>query len=97
MDWLKELDLQRWWIAAIAVGLVVIVAALTAKNNAVAIIGFGIIACGFGEWFNHRMEIQIIHGGTLTTYPRFNRSQGLALVALGIILTGFGLYRLMTL
>jgi hypothetical protein len=83
MDWLKsliekldlasfaeKLDLARWWKVAIAVGLTILLAALAAKEHDFSVIGLGIIACGFGEWLNHRMETQIKHGGTLTTFER---------------------------
>jgi hypothetical protein len=67
MDWLKGLDLRRWWIAAIAVGLAITVAAIAAKDHGNILIGLGIGACGFGDWMKHRMETKIKTGGTLTT------------------------------
>jgi hypothetical protein len=94
LDWLKKLDLQRWWIVAIAMGFAMAIAALHYNNSNIAIVSLGIIACGFGEWMNHRKEMAIMHRGTLTTYPRVNRPQGVALVVVGIILIGVGLYRL---
>jgi hypothetical protein len=71
MDWLKYFDLRRWWIAAIAIGFAMVLAALHYNN--IVIVSLGIIACGFGEWMNHRMEMALMHGGTLTSYPRVNR------------------------
>jgi hypothetical protein len=56
---------------------------LAAKDNDVVVIGFGVIACGFGEWINHRMETEIRRGGTLTTFERVNRPMGLTLDAIG--------------
>ncbi len=81
LDWLRNFDLRRWWIAAIAVGVAVLVPASATKDHDIAIIGFGIVACGFGEWMNHRMETEIKNNGTLTTFPRVNRLQGIVLVA----------------
>lgn len=66
MEWLKNFDLRRWWIAAIAVGVAVVFAALAAKDRDVVLIGLGIVSCGFGEWLNHRMEMEIGPRGTLT-------------------------------
>jgi len=98
LDWLKNFDLKRWWIALIAVGLVIVIASVAAKDRNIAVgiagVGLGIVACGFGEWMNHRMEMEFVKGGTLTTFPRINRPLGFALDALGIILIVTGLYRL---
>jgi hypothetical protein len=99
MDWLKgfaeKLDLARWWKVAILVGLAIVVAALAAKDRDVVVIGLAIIACGFGEWLNHRMEMEIRHGGKVTTFERVNRPLGLVLDAIGIVLAGFGFFYLL--
>jgi hypothetical protein len=92
MEWLKNFDVQRWWKAAIVVGLAVIVAALAIKERDIVVVGFGVVACGFGEWMNHRMETEIRHGGTLTTFERKNRPLGLALDAIGVVLIVLGFY-----
>lgn len=94
VEWLKSFDLQRWWKAAIAVGLAMVVAALASKDRDIAVIGLGIVACGFGEWMNHRMEMEFVNGGPLTSFPRVNRPMGLVLDTLGFMLVGLGLYRL---
>ena len=100
MDWLKsfveKLDLARWWKVAIVVGLAILLAALAAKDRDLVVIGLGIIACGFGEWLNHRMEVETMRGGTLTTFERVNRPIGLTLDAIGVALVAFGLYHLLT-
>jgi hypothetical protein len=95
MDWLKQFDLRRWWIAAIAVGLVISLAAIAANNRDALLVGLGIISCGFGEWMNHRMETEIMRRGTLTTYPRVNRPIGLTLDGLGFMLATAGLYHIL--
>jgi hypothetical protein len=92
--WLKNFDLARWWQAAIVVGIVVLLAALAAGERGIAIIGLAGVFCGFGEWMNHRKEMEISRLGTLTTYERANRPQGLVLVALGVALAIIGFYRL---
>jgi hypothetical protein len=38
--------------------------------------------------------MEIRRGGTLTTYERANRPQGLVLVSLGVVLALIGFYRL---
>jgi hypothetical protein len=94
LDWLKDFDVERWWKAAIAAGLAIVIVGAMTKDHGIALVGLGIVACGFGEWMNHRTETKSRKGGTLTTFPRVNRAQGLALVGLGIILIAAGLYRL---
>jgi|NGEPerStandDraft_6_1074524.scaffolds.fasta_scaffold368890_2 hypothetical protein len=93
MDWLKNFDVQRWWKAAIVVGLAIVLGALAVKDHGIALVGLGVVGCGFGEWMNHRMETQFLNGGTLTSFHRFNRPMGLALDGVGIILVALGLYR----
>jgi hypothetical protein len=93
-EWLKKIDLERWCNLAIAIGVVFVIASLAANDHAVAIMGLAIMAFGFGERFNHRMEMEIRPGGTLTTYERRNRPQGLALIGLATVLGAVSLYRL---
>jgi hypothetical protein len=90
-DWLKSLDLGRWWKVAIATGLVIAVIAIGVKDRADTLIGLGMISCGFGEWINHTMETTTKAGGTLTTFERKNRTLGLAFAILGLLLIGGGL------
>jgi len=45
-EWLK------WWIAGIVVGLVILVVAIPAKDNAAILVGLGIITAGFGGWID---------------------------------------------
>jgi hypothetical protein len=86
---------ERWWNLAIAIGVAFALASLVVDNHPSAILGVAIMAFGFGERFNHRMgEMEIRPGGTLTTYERHNRPQGLALVGLAVVLGAIGLFRL---
>ena len=85
------MSLRRWWIAAIAVGLAITVAAIAAKNHGGILIGLGIGACGFGDWMNHRMETKIKAGGTLTTFERKNRPLGLSLDGIALLVIVLGL------
>jgi hypothetical protein len=96
MDWIKNFDLGRWWKMAIAVGLAIVLASLATKDHGVTLVGFGVIALGFGEWMNHRMQSESMHGGWVTSYPRHNRAMGLTLDAIGIAVALFGLYRIAT-
>jgi hypothetical protein len=95
LDWLNNFDLGRWWIAAIAVGVAVEIAAAATKDHGIALVGFGIAACGFGEWMNHRMETAFMNRGTLMSYHRVNRPTGVVLDGLGFILIAVGLYRVL--
>ncbi len=89
LGWLEKFDLARWWLAAISFGVGVTIVATTVKEHAVVLVGFGIVACGFGEWMNHRME-------QATEIKRLNQPQGIALIVIGIILMAIGIYRLTT-
>jgi hypothetical protein len=96
VDWLKsfveKFDIQRWWKAAFFAGLAILVTAIAAKDDCFKVIGLGIMVFGWGEWLNHRMETEIRHGGTLTTYERINRPLGLAIAGLGVVVVALGLY-----
>ena len=96
-NWLKGFDLRRWWIAAIAVGLVITVTAIAAKNAGCILIGLGTVALGFGEWMNHRMESQTSKAGTLTTFERHNRALGIIVDIVGILLFVLGVFLLIAL
>lgn len=78
---LKNFHLRKWLHPVFAVGLALVVVGLAVKNHDIALFGLGVIACGFGEQ-------------TLEGYSRFNRPIGFALVGLGVLLIGVGLYRL---
>jgi hypothetical protein len=95
-DWLKELDLGRWWKVAIAIGVVIAAVAIAAKDHPSALIGFGMISSGFGEWMNHRMETEIRAGDAQTTFERNNRPLGLVFAILGLVLIAIGLLTLIT-
>ncbi len=94
-DWLKALDLGRWWKVAIAVGVVIAVTAVAAKDRPSLLIGLGMIAGGFGEWMNHPMEMEPRAGGMLTTFERKNRALGLIFDILGLLLIVIGLFSLL--
>ncbi len=93
-DWLQALDLGRWWKVAIAVGVVLAIAAIAVKDRPSLIVGLGMISCGFGEWMNHAMEVEIQAQGTLTTYERKNRALGVIFAILGLLLILLGLISL---
>jgi hypothetical protein len=76
------------------VGVVTLLAALAAGERGIAIIGLAGVFSGFGERMNHRKEMEIRHGGTLTTYERVNRPQGLVLVGFAVVLALIGFYQL---
>lgn len=91
MDWLKAFDLELWWRAMIAVGLVLIGAALAANDRGVLILGFGLVAVGFGEWLN-RPRVGSIE---LSWYEWRPCISGLVLDAIGLALIAFGLWKVL--
>jgi hypothetical protein len=93
--WLSKLDFARWWKVLIAVGVAFVLGALIAKDVAFQVIGLGIVASGFGEWMNHRMEMEPRHGGVVTSFERKNRFIGVFLDVVGVILILTGLNHLL--
>jgi hypothetical protein len=75
---------------------VILLAGVAARDHAIDLVGLGIIAIGFGEWLNHRMEKSIVGGAPLTTFERKNRTSGIVLDVLGALLIFVGLYRLIS-
>jgi uncharacterized membrane protein YidH (DUF202 family) len=97
LGWLEKFDLARWWLAAISFGVGVTIVATTVKEHAVVLVGFGIVACGFGEWMNHQIKsVTEKEKEIVTEITRINPPQGMALVVVGIILMAIGVYRLTT-
>lgn len=102
MEWLKGFDLALWWNKLIAVGVAITVAALTAHERGLILIGLGMIAWGFGESRNHLTSLQWTPrtvdrpAGLITGHPRFPCPFGLVLDACGLAMIAFGLYRLLT-
>ena len=47
LDWLKDFDVERWWKAAIAAGLAIVIVGAVTKDHGIALVGLGIVACGF--------------------------------------------------
>jgi hypothetical protein len=93
LGWLDKFDLARWWLAAISFGVGITVVATTVKEHDVVLVCFGIVACGFGEWMNHRITTEP-HTEKVAEITRLNQPQGKALVIIGVILMAIGLYRL---
>lgn len=101
MEFLKGFDLSLWWNKLIAVGLAIIVAALAAQERGLIVVALGMIAVGFGEGLNHRMDVRFTEPSAylpqhmITSYPRIPRPLGVALDIAGGLLMAFGLYRLL--
>ena len=49
VDFLKNLELTLWWNFLTAIGGAIIIAALTAHEHGLILIGLGMIAWGFGK------------------------------------------------
>jgi hypothetical protein len=96
LDWLKNFDLRHWWNVAIALGLAVVITAIAANDHIIALVGFGIVACGFGERMNHRVETEFVNNGAFASYERVNGTMGLVLDGLGVILLASGFFRFLS-
>jgi hypothetical protein len=53
MSDLKRFDVRYWFIGLIVVAVVILVAAMAAKNTPIMIMAIGLLATGFGSWLNH--------------------------------------------
>ncbi len=94
MDGLMSgLKIDSWYKALIAASLVVLIAALTANRNDVALIAAGALIFGFGEWINHPKRSGVVPGYIITSTARDASAFGLLLDGAGIALVLFGAYR----
>ena len=87
-------DLKRWWNFIGAAGLLLAIASAPVQFIAGVLMGLGLLLFGAGEWGNHAIHIKRTDGTTAESYPWYPYFFGLLLDAMGIVLFGFGLYRL---
>lgn len=87
-------DLKRWWNFIGAAGLLLAIASAPAQFIAGVLMGLGLLSFGAGEWGNHAIRVRRTDGITADSYPWYPYFFGLLLDAIGIVLFGFGLYRL---
>jgi hypothetical protein len=102
MDFLKGFDLTRWWYQLIAVGVIIVPAALAAKERGLLYIALGMIACGFGESLSWGKSIEFtpatiyVPAAQITRWVRYTRPLGIAFDAIGMPLVVFGFWKLLT-
>ncbi|MEA2905600.1 MAG: bacterial/archaeal transporter family-2 protein [Alphaproteobacteria bacterium] len=100
MESLKDfLNLEHWWKLVALAGVAIAIAGL-ARSVPAAFAGFGLLLFGAGMWANHSREsqketIEGLQGFRIRdAYPWKPTAIGVLLSAAGVLLFGFGLYRL---
>lgn len=95
---LESVNFKYWWVGATIGGIVISIAAITAKENNYLLLGIGIFLFGLGEWINHPIcsTIQPYMNGILTNKGpvRMNKIFGVLLSFLGIVLFCISVYKL---
>jgi hypothetical protein len=88
--------MRRWWLIAIAAGVVLAVASVADRFVPVMFIGLGLVGIGLGEAFNHSPQTRFgaSHKGA-PGYTRSNKPIGLLLDIVGTCLLCVGLYPLL--
>ena len=95
MDLPKEFDSRHWWILVAIAGALIAVASSPVKFVPGFIIGLALLLFGVGQWIDHPLLSGIGHGFKTTRYSWRPSVFGVALSLGGIILFGFGIYRLL--
>ena len=100
-DVLKNLTLEYWYKALLAISFAILIVALTiplqVSNKAVAVLAVAGGAIGFGEWLNHpyREAVDLRAGFKISGHMRNNCLLGVALDIVGAALFCLGVYRLL--
>lgn len=98
---LPTLQIDAAYKGVIAISAVVLIAALAVNNAAVAIIALGFLFIGFGEWINHPRRASYIPPSfanpamMVTSDARRPSAFGWSVDGIGLLLIGFGVYRLL--
>jgi hypothetical protein len=95
IDFPKEFDDRHWWILVGIAGALIAVASAPVKFVPGFIIGLALLLFGVGQWIDHPLLKGIGPGFTTTRYPWQPSVFGVVLSLGGIVLFGFGLYRLL--
>jgi len=101
---LKNLAIDKWYKAIIAVGAVLLIISLTvqlqANNQSVQLFAFGLFLVGIAEWINHPARSIItppnayIPQGIYTNYARHPKPLGIILDIIGIVALFISIYKL---
>lgn len=95
MDFPKEFDDRHWWILVGIAGALIAVASAPVKFVPGFIIGLGLLTFGVGQWIDHPIRTDFRPGFQITGYPWRPSVFGVVLSLGGVVLFGFGLYRLL--
>ena len=95
IDFPKEFDDRHWWILVGIAGALIAVASAPVKFVPGFIIGLALLLFGVGQWIDHPVSTGVGRGFKITQYLWRPSVFGVALSLGGIILFGFGLYRLL--
>jgi hypothetical protein len=95
IDFPKEFDDRHWWILVAIAGALIAVASAPVKFVPGFIIGLALLLFGVGHWIDHKLLTGVGPGFTTTRYPWQPSVFGVVLSLSGIVLFGFGLYRLL--
>jgi hypothetical protein len=92
---LSGLDLGDWYKAALLVALVVLLGAMAAKRDDIAVVATGVLIHCFGQWINHPTRSGVGGGFILTSTSRLPSFGGLALEGIGLLLVIYGVWKML--
>lgn len=100
-DFLQKLTIDYWYKMLIPLSLSLFVLAITAdlhviSNGSLVLLSIGLFMIGLGEWINHPYQEQISPDRTfkITGHPRKLKPGGVILDAVGSVVGGFGLVKI---
>lgn len=105
---LQNLKIDYWYKAVMVISAVTLVLSLTlelkgVENATVQVFSIAALLIGMGEWINHPLQTKIhppvpgIHNGLQETgYPRTNSFMGLLFILLGLVLSSYKVWQLLT-
>ena len=102
---LEKLTIEYWYHALMIIGIVVFLLAGAGILKSFPLIptstiSLGLFFFGLGEWRNHPLQTSLqpasllFPAGIITGHPRSPSIIGIAFELVGIILIGFGIYKL---
>jgi len=99
-DFLKNITVEYWYKMIVVAALFFLFISLTTplvgvSNQAVQLLSLGAFFIGIGEWINHPLQTRLEYNLKITSRNRLANFTGLAFDALGGLICGLGLMRLM--
>jgi hypothetical protein len=95
IDFPKEFDSRHWWILVGIAGALIATASAPVKFVPGFIIGLALLLFGIGQWVDHPVLTGIGPRFQTTKYPWQPSIFGVVLSIAGIVMFGFGFYRLL--